>query len=69
MNGIELTKGSEKMKYKLTVIIPVYNQEELILRALYSIPNREDVQIIVVNDGSTDRTHDKILDFLICFRR
>lgn len=64
MNGIKLIKGSEKMKYKLTVIIPVYNQEELILRALYSVPNREDIQIIVINDGSTDRTHDKILDFL-----
>lgn len=52
------------MEYKLTVIIPVYNQEELILRALYSVPNRKDIQIIVVNDGSTDKTHDRILDFL-----
>lgn len=41
---------------KVTVIIPVYNQEELILRALDSIPDRNDVEVIVVDDGSTDKT-------------
>lgn len=52
------------MNYKLTVVIPVYNQENLITRALKSIPNREDIEIIVINDGSTDATHDKILEFM-----
>ena len=41
---------------KVSVIIPVYNQEELIIRCLDSIPKREDVEIIVINDGSTDNT-------------
>lgn len=38
----------------LTVIIPVYNQEDLIIRAIESVPYGS--EIIVVNDGSTDNT-------------
>ena len=41
---------------KVTVIIPVYNQEKLVLRALDSVPRRDDVEVIVVDDKSTDRT-------------
>lgn len=41
---------------KLSVIIPVYNQEKLVVRCLDSIPKRKDIEIIVVNDGSTDNT-------------
>lgn len=48
------------MKIKLSVIIPVYNQEKLIERALRSVPDREDIQIIVINDGSTDNTFNVI---------
>lgn len=40
----------------ISVIIPVYNQEELVKRAIESIPEREDIEIIVINDGSTDNT-------------
>lgn len=42
--------------YKITVIIPVYNQEKLIERAIKSIPVRDDIEIIVIDDGSTDKT-------------
>jgi len=41
---------------KVSVIIPAYNQEVLLKKCLESIPIREDVEIIVVNDGSTDKT-------------
>ena len=41
---------------KLSVIIPVYNQEGLILRAIQSIPPFKDVEIIVIDDCSTDGT-------------
>lgn len=41
---------------KVSVIIPVYNQELLITRCLDSIPKRDDIEIIVINDGSTDDT-------------
>lgn len=41
---------------KVTVIIPVYNQEHLVIKALDSIPNRNDIEVIVIDDGSTDDT-------------
>lgn len=41
---------------KVSVIIPVWNQELLLKRAVESIPKRNDIEIIVVNDGSTDNT-------------
>lgn len=40
----------------VSVIVPVYNQPQLVVRALDSIPNREDVEICIYNDGSTDET-------------
>lgn len=41
---------------KLSVIIPAYNQEELVIKAIDSIPRRDDIEIIVIDDGSTDKT-------------
>jgi len=41
---------------KVSVIIPVYNQDVLVKRCLDSIPKRSDIEIIVINDGSTDNT-------------
>lgn len=48
---------------KLTVIIPVYNQEELVIKALNSIPVRKDIEIIVIDDGSTDNTWNNLLSY------
>lgn len=44
------------MKKKVSVIIPVYNQEKLIERCVRSVPKRDDIEIIIVDDGSTDKT-------------
>lgn len=43
---------------KVSVIVPVYNGEKTIKRCLLSIINQplSDIEIIVVNDGSTDGT-------------
>lgn len=41
---------------KLSILTPVWNQEELVIKGLNSIPRREDVEVIVCNDGSTDGT-------------
>lgn len=48
------------MTKKFTVIIPLYNREDLILRALDSIPKRKDLEIIVVDDCSTDASLAKV---------
>ncbi len=49
---------------KLTVIIPVFNQEKLVIRALNSIPEREDIEIIVIDDGSMDMTFMMVKDYI-----
>lgn len=46
---------------KVSVVIPVYNQESLIERAIRSIPRRDDIEIIVIDDGSTDDTPNKLV--------
>ena len=50
--------NSEAFKVRLSIIIPVYNAEKYIERCLNAILNNnlQDIEIIVVNDGSTDRT-------------
>ena len=47
----------------VTVLIPVYNQEKLVIRALESIPMRDDIEVIVIDDGSTDNTWDNLMKF------
>ncbi|UDI78960.1 glycosyltransferase family 2 protein [Staphylococcus taiwanensis] len=41
---------------KIAVIIPIYNGENTIRRAIKSIDTTHEVEIICVNDGSTDHT-------------
>ena len=48
---------------KISVIIPVYNQEDLVIRAIESIPKRDDIEIIVIDDGSTDDTWKKLIEY------
>ena len=41
---------------KLSVLIPVWNQEELVINALEHLPRRDDIEVLVIDDGSTDNT-------------
>ena len=43
-----------------SIIIPHYNTPDLLIRCLKSIPKREDIQIIVVDDYSNKNTIDRI---------
>lgn len=45
---------------KLTIFVPVYNGEEFIWKALESIPKRKDIEILIINDCSTDQTEEII---------
>ena len=47
----------------LSIIITVYNQQNLVLRCLDSIPVRDDIEVIVVDDGSTDNTWNNLLKY------
>ena len=48
----------------VSVIVPVYNEEKYIKKCLDSLCNQslEDIEIICINDGSTDSTH-SILEY------
>ena len=41
---------------KLSILTPVWNQEKLVINGLNSIPRRDDIEVIVRDDGSTDNT-------------
>lgn len=53
------------MNPKVSVIVPAYNVEKYIERMLKAIRNQtmEDFEVIIVNDGSTDGTQEKIEKF------
>lgn len=47
----------------VTVVVPVWNQENLVLRALDSIPTLDTIEVIVIDDGSTDNTWQNLLNY------
>ena len=51
------------IKLKVSVIVPVYNVEKYLEKCLTSLVNQtlKDIEIIVVNDGSSDNSQ-KIID-------
>lgn len=63
------TRGRRKVLAhhpRVSVLIPAYNEEIGILKTLYSALELDypDLEIIVINDGSTDNTHERITHFL-----
>lgn len=50
-------------KIKVSIIIPAYNSEKWIKKCLDSIPKRNDIEIICINDGSRDDTFKEILKY------
>ncbi len=57
-----MIKYKELKNIKISVIIPVYNVEKYIEQCLESVLNQtlKDIEIIVINDGSTDSSLKKI---------
>jgi len=50
----------------ISVIVPVYNREGTIAKTLLSIQNQifNNLEVIIVDDGSMDKTKEKIMPFL-----
>lgn len=48
---------------KLSILIPVYNQENLVIKALDNLPRRYDVEVLACDDGSTDNTLANLLEY------
>jgi cellulose synthase/poly-beta-1,6-N-acetylglucosamine synthase-like glycosyltransferase len=53
--------GKENVEPRVTIIVPVYNEETVIVAALKSLLMLDypSLEIIVVDDGSSDRTHER----------
>lgn len=54
-------------EYKILIIIPAYNEEDSILKVVnqiynYNIAKKTDFDVIVINDGSKDKTEDILLE-------
>lgn len=51
-------------KFKISVVIPIYNNEKYIHRTLMSIENQtfgiENIEVLMIDDNSTDNTYDVI---------
>lgn len=62
----EAKADATKYEYQFSVIIPVYNAEEYVERAINSALSQENIslQVIVINDGSTDRSGEICESFL-----
>lgn len=50
------------MNYKVSIIIPAYNVEKYVFRAIESSINQtyNDIEIVIIDDGSNDKTWDVI---------
>lgn len=56
---------TKRADYLLSIIIPVYNNGRFIVDTLHSLQCgiTHEVQIVIINDGSTDDTEKKIVEF------
>lgn len=54
---------------KVSIIVPVYNVENYIEKCLETLANQtlQEIEIILVNDGSTDGTKQKIEKFILAY--
>jgi len=57
-------KGESKLTPLISVIIPCYNHQKYIQEAIYSVVNQtySNIELIILNDGSQDNSHKKILE-------
>ena len=56
-----MTENDRKIKYTVSIYTPVYNEPDLVVRALDSVPRMPEVDIVVCDD-SDDRTTSLVLE-------
>ena len=63
---METTVHSESRDIKISVVMPIYNAEKYLVRAIRDVLNQtlSDIELICVDDGSTDNSTDIINSFV-----
>jgi dolichol-phosphate hexosyltransferase len=59
VSDMQLRDVNRVDKIKLSILMPVYNEETTVMQAIHDVLSGTypcDIEVIVVNDGSTDRT-------------
>lgn len=62
---------SHTSHHLVTAIIPVYNHENYVIDSIRSIINQtySNMELIIINDGSTDKSHQRVLELVPECRR
>lgn len=66
MNSVSPTNNVAASEIGITIVIPVYNQAKFVNEAINSVITQEcecELQVIVIDDGSTDRVIDVLKKF------
>jgi len=59
-NSIQINHNLKTEKPLISVVIPVYNEEKSIKDVIERIPNHQQYEIILVDDGSTDNSFENV---------
>ena len=59
-NSIHINHHLKSERPLISVVIPVYNEEKSIKNVIDRIPNHQRYEIILVDDGSTDKSFEKV---------
>lgn len=60
LDANHIHRKKTKSKPFLSIIIPLYNEEKSIVDVINNIPNHRPQEIIIVNDGSTDKSVENV---------
>lgn len=66
VDRIRIAKGNRNIEATVSVLIPAWNEQVGIIKTLESVLNTQykHLEVIVINDGSTDLTHQLMTDFV-----
>lgn len=56
----KISKYNKETKFLLTILIPVYNEEKSIREIINKIPEHNWIEIIIIDDGSSDKSVEEI---------
>ncbi len=59
-NSVHINHNLKTERPLISVVIPVYNEEKSIKNVIDRIPNHQKYEIILVDDGSTDKSFEKV---------